>query len=139
MVLKCYTQFVITFGKCSSGHRTRKGHFSFQFQRQGQRMLKILHNCIHFTCQQSNAQNSSIQASIVCELKIPDVQAGFRKNKRNQRTNCQHLLDHIESKRIPEKNFCFIYYSKAFYCVDHNIVWKILQAIRISDHLTCLL
>ena len=37
------------------------------------------------------------------------------------------------------KNFCFIDYAKAFDCVDHNILWKILQEIGISDHLTCLL
>ena len=35
---------------------------------------------------------------------LPDVQAGFKKDKRNQRSNCQHLLDHRKSKRIPEKH-----------------------------------
>ena len=35
--------------------------------------------------------------------------------------------------------FCFIDYAKAFYCVDHNKLWKILQEMRIPDHLTCLL
>ena len=35
--------------------------------------------------------------------------------------------------------FCFIDYAKAFGCVDHNKLWKILQEMRISDHLTCLL
>ena len=46
--------------KLSSGHRTGKGQFSFQSQRkrQSQRMFKLLHNCPHLTCQQSNAQNS---------------------------------------------------------------------------------
>ena len=51
------------------------------------------------------------------------------------------LLDHVESKRIPEKNihFCFIDYVKAFDCVDHHKLWKILQELGIPDHLTCLL
>ena len=59
----------------------------------------------------------------------------------NQRSNCQHPLDHGKSKRVPEKNiyFCFIDYAKAFDRVDHNKLWKILKEIGIPDHLTCLL
>ena len=55
-------------------------------------------------------------------------------------SNCQHLLDHRKSKRIPEKNtdFCFIDYTKAFDCEDHNKLWKILK-MEIPAHLTCLL
>ena len=57
------------------------------------------------------------------------------------KSNCQHLLDHRESKGIPEKNiyFCFIDYTKAFDCVDHNKLWKILKEMGIPDHHTCLL
>ena len=40
--------------------------------------------------------------------------------QRNQRSNCQHLLDHRKSKRIPEKHMLFTDYTKAFDCVDHN-------------------
>ena len=48
--------------------------------------------------------------------------------QKNQRSNGQHLLDHRESKAIPENiYFCFINYTKAFYCVDHNKLWKILR------------
>ena len=56
------------------------------------------------------------------------------------RSNCQHPLDHGKSKRV-QKNiyFCFIDYAKAFDCVDHNKLWKILQEMGIPDHLTCLL
>ena len=58
----------------------------------------------------------------------------------NQRPNCQHLLDHGKSKRVSEKHlFCFIDYAKAFDCVDHNKLWKILKEMGIPDHLTCLL
>ena len=57
---------------------------------------------------------------------------------RNQRSNCQHLLDHRKSKRIPEI-FCFTDYAKVFGCVDHNKLWEILQEIGIPDHLICLL
>ena len=57
-----------------------------------------------------------------------------------QRSICQYLLDHGKSKRVPEKHlFCFIDYAKAFDCVDHNKLWKILREMGIPDHLTCLL
>uniref|UniRef100_A0A8B9XEP9 Reverse transcriptase domain-containing protein n=1 Tax=Bos mutus grunniens TaxID=30521 RepID=A0A8B9XEP9_BOSMU len=65
----------------------------------------------------------------------------FYKRQRNQRSNCQHLLDHGKSKRVSEKNiyFCFIDYAKAFDCVDHSKLWEILKEMEIPDHLTCLL
>ena len=57
-----------------------------------------------------------------------------------QRSNCQHPLDHRKSKRIPEKiYFCFTDYAKAFDCMDHKKLWKILQEMGIPDLLTCLL
>ena len=54
---------------------------------------------------------------------------------------CQYPLDHGKSKRVPEKNiyFYFIDYAKAFDCVDHNKLWKILKEMAIPDHLICLL
>ena len=61
------------------------------------------------------------------------------------RSNCQNLLDHHKKKkqntREFQKNiyFCFIDYAKAFDCVDHNKLWKILQEMGIPDHLICLL
>ena len=68
---------------------------------------------------------------------LPYVQAGFRR-QRNQRSNCQHLLDHQKSKRIPEK-YLLYWLHQSLYCVDHNKLWKILKEMGISDHLTCLL
>ena len=60
--------------------------------------------------------------------------------QRNQRSNCQHPLDHTKSKRIPEKHLlCFIDYAKVFDYVDHNKLWKILQKMGIPDYLTCFL
>ena len=72
-----------------------------------------------------------------CEL--PEVKAGFRKG-RGTRDQTQHPLDHQKSKRFPENiYFCFIDYAKAFDCVDHDKLWKILQEMGLPDHLTCLL
>ena len=60
--------------------------------------------------------------------------------ERDQRSNCQHPLDNRESRGIPEKiYFCFIHYPKAFDCVDHNELWKILKKMGLPDCLTCLL
>ena len=71
---------------------------------------------------------------------IPDVQAGFRKGRgtRDQIANIRWI---IKKAREFQKNinFCFIDYAKAFDCVDHNILWKILKEMGIPDHLTCLL
>ena len=79
-----------------------------------------------------------LQQYVNCEL--PDVQAGFRKGRgtRDQISNIHWI---IEKVREFQKNiyFCFIDCAKAFDCVDHNKLWKILQEMGIPDHLTCLL
>ena len=71
---------------------------------------------------------------------LPDVQAGFRKGRgtRNQFANIHWI---IKKAREFQKNiyFCSIDYAKAFDCVDHNKLWKILKEMGIPDHLTCLL
>ena len=71
-----------------------------------------------------------------CEL--PDVQAGFRKG-RGTRDQIANIYWIIEKGRDFQKNiyFCFIDYVKAFDCVDHNKLWKILKEMGIPDHLTC--
>ena len=73
-----------------------------------------------------------------CEL--PDVQAGFRKG-RGPRDQIPNIHWVIEKAREFQKNisFCFIDYAKAFDCVDHNKLWKILKEMKIPDHVTCLL
>ena len=71
---------------------------------------------------------------------LPDVQAGFRKD-RGTTDHIANVRWIIEKAREFHKNiyFCFIDYVKAFDCVDHNKLWKILQEMGIPDHLTCLL
>ena len=79
-----------------------------------------------------------LQQYVNCEP--ADVQAGFRKGRgtRDQIANSHWI---IEKAREFQKNiyFWFIIYAKALDCVDHNKLWKILQEMRIPDHLTCLL
>ena len=71
---------------------------------------------------------------------IPDVQAGFRKGRgaRDQIANIRWIT---EKAREFQKNIYFLFtdYAKAFDCVDHNKLWKILKEMGIPDHLTCLL
>ena len=70
---------------------------------------------------------------------LPDVQAGFRK-VRGTRDQIADIRWIIEKARKFQKNiFCFIDYTKAFDCVDHNKLGKILKQVGIPDHLTCLL
>ena len=110
---------------------------------QCQRMLKLLHNCTHFTCQQGYAQNPSSQALAVHELRTSRCISWVQKRLRNQRSNCQHLLDHRESKEIPEKNTYFGFIDSTLtlqpLTVQNNTIWKILKEIGISNHLTYLL
>ena len=82
----------------------------------GKVMLKIL--------------QTRLQQYLKC--KLPDVQAGFRKGRgtRNQIANIRWII---------EKGREFQNYAKAFDCVDHNQLWKILKEMGILDHLTCLL
>ena len=70
---------------------------------------------------------------------LPDVQAGFRKG-RGTRDQLANICWIMGKAREFQKNiyFCFIDYAKAFDCVDHNKLWKILQEMGIPDHLTCL-
>ena len=79
-----------------------------------------------------------LQQYVNCEL--PDVQAGFWKGRgtRDQIANIHWIM---EKAREFQKNiyFCCIDYAKAFDCVDHNKLWKILKEMGKPDHLTCLL
>ena len=70
---------------------------------------------------------------------LPYVQAGFRKG-RGTRGQIANICWIIEKAREFQKNiyFCFIDYAKAFDCVDHNKLWKILKEMGIPDHLACL-
>ena len=79
-----------------------------------------------------------LQQYVNCEL--PDVQAGFRKG-RGTRDQIANICWIIKKAREFEKNiyFRFIDYTKAFDCVDHNKLWKILQQMGIPVHLTCFL
>ena len=139
--VKVYTQYASKFGKLSSGHRTRKVSFHSNPK---ERQCKECSNCHTFAL---NSHASKVKLKIVqarlqqyMNREIPDVQAGFRQGRgtRDQIANIHWI---IEKAREFQKNIylCFIDYAKAFDCVDHNQLWKILKEMGIPDHLTCLL
>ena len=91
-------------------------------------MLKLPHNCTHLNTSKVMLKilQARLQQYVIHEL--PDVQAGFRKG-RGTRDQISNICWIIEKAREFQKDiyFCFIDYAKAFDCVDHNKLWKILK------------
>ena len=141
MLLKCCSQYASKFGKLSSGHRIGKGQFSFQSQRRGmpKKVQTTTQLCsFHASWVMLKILQARLQQYLNWELQ--DVQAGYRKGRRT-RDQIANICWIIEKAREFQKNiyFCFIDYAKAFDCVDHKKLWKILKEMGIPDHLTCLL
>ena len=124
-----------------TGHRTGKGPFSFQSQRKAMPKNAQNYHTIALISHASKVMLKILQARLQqymnCEL--PDVQACFRKG-RGTRDQIANILWIMEKAREFQKNiyFCFIDYAKAFDCVDHNKLWKILKEMGIPDHLPAL-
>ena len=134
MLLRCYSQYATKFEKLSSGLRTGKGQFSFQSKRR--QCPKYSNYCTialvsHATQVMLKILQASLQQHMNCEH--PDVQPPFRKGSG---TRDQIAIIHwiIKKAREFQKNiyFCFIDYAKAFDCVNHNKLWKILKEIGIT-------
>ena len=144
MLWKCCTLYASKFGKLSGGHRTGKGLFSFQSQWKA--MLKNTQTTASHTLplisHTSKVMLKILQARLQQYVNhvLPDVQAGFIKG-RGTGDQIANICWVIVKSRKFLKNiyFYFIDYTKAFDCVDHNKLWKILKEMGIPDHLTCLL
>ena len=139
MLRKCCTQYVSKFGKLSSGHRTGKSVF-IPIPKKGNAKECSNYCTIAFISHANKVMLKTLQARLqqYVNRELPDVQAGFRNGRRtrNQIANIHWI---IKKAREFQKNICFIDYTKAFDCVDHKKLWKILQETEIPDHLTCLL
>ena len=141
MLWKCRTQYASKFGKLSSGHRTGKGQFSFQFQRKAMpknvQTTAQLHSshilvkwCLKFSKPGFNSTwtvnvqmfKLDLEKAEEPEIKLPITSGSSKK---------QEFQENIY--------FCFTDYVKTFDCVHHNKLWKILKEMGIPDHLTCLL
>ena len=102
-----------------------------------------LHNCTTaLISHASKVKLKILQARLQQYVKweLPDVQTGFREG-RGTRAQIANIGWIIEKARKFQKNIylCFTDYAKAFPCVDHNKLWKILKEMGMPDHLTCLL
>ena len=135
------TQYASKFGKLSSGHRTGKGQF-IPIPKKGNGKECSNYRTIALISHASKVMLKILQARLQqyvnCEL--PDVQVGFRKG-RGTRDKIANICWIMEKAREFQKNiyFCFTDYAKAFDCMNHSKLWKILQEMAIPDHLTCLL
>ena len=141
MLWKYCTQYASKLGKLSSCHRLEKVSFlSSSKEGQCQRMFKLLHNCTHVTHWQVTLEILQARLQQDMNRELPDVQAGFRKCRGNQRLNCQHPLDHRKSKRIPEKTSPSVSLTtwkslSVWLTIKHR---KFLE-MGIPDHFICLL
>ena len=129
MLLKCCTQYVIKFGKLSSGHSTGKGQFSFQSQRRSmpKNVQTTAQLCSFHMVVSKWSKSFKLGFSSTWTENFQMHEVGSKRQK-DQRSNCQHLLDHRKTREF-QKNiyFCFIDYAKAFDYVDHNKLWKIQE------------
>ena len=139
MLWKCCTQYASKFGKLSSGHRTGKCQFSSQSQRKAMpknvQTTMQLHSSHMLAKKCSNFSKPGFNSMWTVNFQM------FKLDLEGRRTRDQIANIHwiIEKAREFQKNICFIDYIKAFDCVDHSKLWKILQEMGIPDHLTCLL
>ena len=136
MLWKFCIQYASKYGNLSSGHRTGKVSFHSSPK-------ECSNYCtIALISQASKVMFKILQARLqqYVNRELPDVQTGFRKG-RGTRDQIANICWIIEKAREFQKNiyFCFIDSVKAFNCVHHKKLWKILGEMGIPDHLICLL
>ena len=141
MLWKCCTQYSSKFGKLSSDHRTGKGVFIPVPKKDNAKECSN-YRTIALISHVSKVMLKILQAWLQQYMnhELLDVQAGFRKG-RGTRDQIANIRWNFEKAQEFQKNiyFSFIDYAKAFDCVDHSKLWKILKEMGIPDHLTCLL
>ena len=142
MLWKCCSQYASKFGKLSSVHRNGKMSVFILIPKKGNPK-----ECLHYCTIALISHTSKVMVKIpqarlqqCVNRELPDVQSSFRKG-RGTRDQISSIRWIIKKARQSKKYiyFSFIDYAKAFDCVDHNKLWKILKETGIPDHLTCLL
>ena len=141
MLLKCYIQYASKYRKLSHWPQDWERSEFIAIPKKGTAKECSNYRTIAFISHASKVMLKILQARLqqYMNCEIPDVQAGFRKG-RGTRDQISNICWIIEKARGFQKNiyFCFIDYTKAFDCGDHNKLWKILKEMGIPDHLTCL-
>ena len=139
MLWKCCTQYASKFGK-QQWPQDWKRSVLFPIPKKDNAKECSNYHTIALISHTSKVMLKILQARLQQYLnhELPDVQAGFRKGRgtRDQIANIRCIIEKAKQKNI---YFCFMDYAKAFDCVDHNKLWKILKEMGIPDHLTCLL
>ena len=141
MLSKCCTQYANTFGKQQWPQDSKRSVFIPIPKKGNAKECSNYHTIAlisHISEVMLKILQVRLQQYVNCEL--PNVQAEFRKG-RGIRDQIANICWIMEKARVFHKciYFCFIGYAKAFDCVDHNKLWKILKETGIPDHLTCLL
>ena len=130
MLLKCCTQYVSKFGKLSNGHRTGKRSVFIPIPKKGNAKECSNYHTIVLISHASKVMLKILQARLqqYVNQELTDVQAEFRKG-RGTRDQIANIHGIIEKVREFQKNiyFYFIDYAKAFDCMDHNKLWKVLR------------
>ena len=141
MLWKCCTQYTNKFEICSSGRKTGKGQFSFQSQR------RAVPKNVQTTSQLHSSHTLAKQCS---KFSKPGIKSMWTENMQMFKLDLETAeepeiklpisVGSSKKQGVPKTiYFCFIDYTNTFDCVDHKKLWKILQEMRIPDHLTCLL
>ena len=142
MLWKCCTQYCQQIWKTQQWPQDWKRSVFIPIPKKGNAKECSNYHTIALISHASRVMFKILQARLqqYVNRELPDVQDGFRKGRwpRDQIANICWI---IEKAREFQKNtyFCFTDYAKAFDCVDHNKLWKILQEMGIPDPLTCLL
>ena len=142
MLWKCCMNYASKFGKLSSGHRTGKGQFSFQSQRKAMpknaQTTAQLHSSHTLVKECSKFSKPGFSNTWTVNFQMFKV---VLENADEPDIKLPTSTGSLKKEREFQKNiyFCFIDYAKAFHCVDHNKLWKILKEMGILEHLTCLL
>ena len=141
MLWKCCTQYASKFGKLSSGTGLEKLSFPPIPKKDSAKECSKYHT-VALISHASKVMLKILQARLQQYMnhEFPDVQACFWKD-RGTRNEVANICWITEKAREFQENiyFCFIDSAKAFDCVDHNKLWKILKEMGIPAHLTCLL
>ena len=130
MLLKCYSQYVSKFGKLQQWPQDWQRSVFIPIPKKGKAK-----ECLNYHTIALISHTSKVMLNVqYLNHELPDVQAGFRKDKETR----DQIANIPWKKQDLQKNiyFCFTNYAKAFDCVDHNKLWKILKEMGTPDHLT---